>query len=343
MTSFIRRWRIAWRDTFLLFRVFGRPLAFFGATILGGGAVYFWLSAKVGEPMESLPAAIYLLLTLAFLQPSGEFPHHPILQIFYFFMPLIGLATLAQGLADFGLLLFNRRNRNKEWEMAVASTFNKHTILVGLGHLGFRVIKHLHELEEPVVVIDLNPRPELVAAVQELDVPVIQGDASLQSCLEAAGIRKARTIILCTQDDTLNLQIAVKARGLQPDIRVVIRIFDDEFAQSLQQQFGFLALSATGMAAPTFAAAAAGADITRPINIEGQALSLARLTVNPGARLIGMDIGQVEQTYDISVILLKRGGESDLHPAGSRKISPQDCLAVIGSPTRINTLVHDSQ
>ena len=54
-------------------------------------------------------------------------------------MPIIGIGILAQGLADFGSAIFNRKTRNKEWEMAVASTLNKHTILVGLGHLGYRV------------------------------------------------------------------------------------------------------------------------------------------------------------------------------------------------------------
>ncbi len=43
---------------------------------------------------------------------------------------------LAQGLTEFGALLFNRRLRSKEWEMVVASTFSNHIILVGLGHLG---------------------------------------------------------------------------------------------------------------------------------------------------------------------------------------------------------------
>ena len=57
---------------------------------------------------------------------------------------------------------------------------------------------------------------------------------------------------------------------MKSDIDVVIRIFDDDFASALQRQFGFRALSATGMAAPIFASSAAKVDITAPINIEGQ-------------------------------------------------------------------------
>lgn len=343
MLSIPRRWRASWRDTLILFRQFGRPLAFFAAVVLGGGILYTHLARQSGEPLDGVIESFYLLITLAFLQSSRDFPHSLALQVFYFLMPLIGIGTLAQGLADFGIMLFNRRARSKEWEMAVASTFSKHTILIGLGHLGYRVVRQLHAMDEPVVVIELNPSADLVSTVQGLGIPVIQDDATRQVALEGAGVERARTIILCTQDDALNLQVAVKARGLNPGIRVVTRIFDDEFAQALQQQFGFTALSATGMAAPAFAAAAAGADVTRPINVEGQPLSLARLTVDAGSKLAGMQVSGVEQGYEVSVILLKHDGEADLHPAGERKLSPGDRLAVFGEPERINVLVHDSQ
>jgi voltage-gated potassium channel len=149
--------------------------------------------------------------------------------------------------------------------------------------------------------------------------------------------------VLCSQNDSLNLQIAVKARSLNPQIRVVIRIFDDDFAQSLQEQFGFTALSATGMAAPAFAAAAAGADVTRPIMVEGEALSLGRLCVGKTSKLQNVDVSNIEQRYDLSVVLLKRAGEPDMHPSGERTLKEGDTLAVLGNPQKISVLVHDNQ
>ena len=153
-------------------------------------------------------------------------------------MPLIGIGSLALGLADFGYLFFNRRARSKEWEMAIASTLDKHHILVGLGHLGFHVIQHLKgAMNQQMAVIELDPSADLIAAVQEMDIPIIHDDASRELALDAAGVRQASSIILCTQNDAMNLKIALKARSLNPDIRVVIRIFDDDFAQALTQQF----------------------------------------------------------------------------------------------------------
>jgi len=326
-------WRASLRDTLLLLGEFREPLTLFATAILGIGILYFYVARQVGEPLRSLPESIYLMLTLAFLQPSGDFPNHPLLQIWYFILPLIGLGTLARGLADFGILLFNRRARSKEWEMAVASTYSKHTILVGLGHLGYRIVMQLHVMSEPVVVIEM----------ENIGVPVIQDDAVRPTALEAAGVRKAKTIILCTQNDSANLRIAVKARSLNPNIQVVVRIFDEDFAQSLHEQFGYTALSATGMAAPIFAAAAAGADVTPPITVEGIPLSLARLTVGEQSALAGKTVGFVEDSYHLNVVLVRHDHESDMHPTDSKAIQAGDTLAVLGGPETLYNLLHDNE
>ena len=141
MNPTLRQWKAGWRDTLILFKEFRLPLIVFTVAVIGGGLLYAALAELAGEPVHSLTEAIYIVLTAAFLQPVGEFPRFLSLQLFHFVMPVIGLIILAQGLADFGSLLFNRRARNKEWEMAVASTMNKHIVLIGLGHLGYRVAR----------------------------------------------------------------------------------------------------------------------------------------------------------------------------------------------------------
>ena len=341
--SLRRQLRAAWRDTFLLLRDFRAPLFLFALVIIGGGLLYFDLAQRASEPIRTPVEAIYLALTLVFLQGGGSFPETWYLQIFYFAMPIIGISILAQGLADFGVLLFNRRARGKEWEMAVASTFNNHIILVGLGHLGFRVVVQLRELNQDVVVIEANPREDLVASVRALDVPVVQGDGTRETILEEAGVRRARAIMLCTQNDNLNLHMAVKARSMRPNIRVITRIFDDDFAHALQQQFGFSALSATGMAAPVFAATAAGMDISQPITVEGKSLSLARLNVAPQSKLAALSVNQVEQKYDVSVVLLRHDSQSDMHPAGDVRLAANDVLAVLAGAEQINRLAQDNR
>jgi Trk K+ transport system NAD-binding subunit len=205
------------------------------------------------------------------------------------------------------------------------------------------VVEQLHAMQESVVVIELKPTAEMISAVQAMSIPVIQDDATRPAALEGAGIKRAKTIILATQNDSLNLQIAVKARSYKKDIQVVIRIFDADFASSLQQQFGFIALSATGMAAPVFAAAAAGADVTNPISVEGQQLSLARLTISAVSGLVQKTIGHVEDRYHLNIILVRHDHHSEMHPPDSTLLNAGDTLAVLCGPESLNHLLHDNE
>jgi Trk K+ transport system NAD-binding subunit len=339
-----RRLRASWRDTLLLLREFRQPLFLFVLAVALSGWLYDLLSGYAGEPVSSLVEAIYITLSLTFFQSgNGPFPTQWYLQIFYFLMPVIGIGLLALGLTDFGILLFNRRARGKEWEMAVASTFSNHAVLVGLGHLGYRVVKELYELDQDVVAISLSPNLDTVHKVRELGVPVIEDDGTREAVLIAAGVPQAQTILLCTQDDSLNLRMALKARNLNPKIEVVIRIFDDDFAASLESQFGFHAMSATGMAAPIFAAIAAHVDVTPPITIEGQPHILANLLIPPKSHLGGMTVQRVEEDFQISVVLLCRNGERLFHPAGQELIQAGQTVAIFGEPDHINHLIHENR
>jgi Trk K+ transport system NAD-binding subunit len=338
-----RRFRAMWRDTFILITEFRSPLVLFTVAVVGGGFVYFLVAETVGEPVKSTGEAIYTVLAASFLQPLGDFPSHIVLQLFHFIMPLVGIIILAQGLTDFAGLLFNRKARSKEWEMAVASTMNKHIVLVGLGHLGYRVAQKLHEMGENIAVLEINPGTHTTAAARDMDITVIHADALHPGALEGANIKDAKTIILASQNDAMNLQIALKARSLNPKIQVVIRIFDEEFAHSLQEQFGFIALSATEMAAPVFAAAAAGADVTNPISVEGQLLGLARLKVSQSSLVTEKTVGFVEDTYHLNIVLLRRDHHSEMHPTDSTLIHAGDTIAILGGPVQLNRLVHDNE
>jgi Trk K+ transport system NAD-binding subunit len=339
----LQHWKAGWRDTWILLNEFRTPLFIFTVAVVGGGLLYGAIADWAGEPLKSRSEAIFLILTAAFLQPSGDFPRYFGLQLFHFLMPLVGIIILAQGLADFGSLLFNRRARSKEWEMAVASTMHNHIVLVGLGHLGYRVAQRLHQMGKNIAVVELKADQHTVIAAREMGITVIEEDARNATALEAANIKAAQTIILASQNDAMNLQIALKARSLNPKIQVVIRIFDEDFAHALQDQFGFTALSATEMAAPVFAAAAAGADVTNPISIEGQQLSLARLTIAPSSPLTKKTVGYVEDNYHLNVILLRRDHTSEMHPTDTSPLSAGDTLAVLGGPAQLSKLMQDSQ
>jgi hypothetical protein len=50
-------------------------------------------------------------------------------------------------------------------------------------------------------------------------------------------------------------------------------------------------------------------------------------------------VSEIEQNYDVSVVLLREDGRSDFHPAGTRKLKLGHVLGVLGGPEQINRLV----
>jgi len=96
------------------------------------------------------------------------------------------------------------------------------------------------------------------------------------------------------------------------------------------------------MAAPAFAAAASGVDMTRPITVEGQSMSLAYLKVEPSSQLVNQPVSDVEQRYNLSVVFIRHLSKSDFHPPADCHISALDVIAVLGGPNEIRLLASDN-
>jgi len=95
------------------------------------GLLCVHLAKLAGEPPDRVVEAAYHILGLEFLHPIEDFPETWYLQLFIFIIPLIDLSILAQGITDFSFLIFNSWSRDKEWKMAVASTFKDHIVVIG--------------------------------------------------------------------------------------------------------------------------------------------------------------------------------------------------------------------
>ncbi|MEI8289184.1 MAG: NAD-binding protein [Verrucomicrobiota bacterium] len=137
--------------------------------------------------------------------------------------------------------------------------WQQHLIVCGLGHVGERVYSLLAALGEHVVVInDISP-----LFWQEMETgqnsQLVLGDARNDRILQQAGIGTARAILIVTGNDMTNVSIAADARKLNPNIRIVMRMFDQELADHLEPALGIdRVFSTSALAAPGFVAAALG-------------------------------------------------------------------------------------
>ena len=99
---------------------------------------------------------------MIFFQPTLEFPRSSWLEFLYFVIPIVGLGVLADGVMRFGVMLFNKRARKEEWQVALASTFRHHVVVCGLGKVGFRAVRQI--LDFGAEDRGLNQRPPLQAS-----------------------------------------------------------------------------------------------------------------------------------------------------------------------------------
>jgi hypothetical protein len=90
----------ALRDTLVLLREFWSALLLFTITILAGGWGWMVLSNRVEPEAVSYVESVYTALTLVFFQGTENFPGEWYRQIFFFLMPILGLAFLGLGAAE---------------------------------------------------------------------------------------------------------------------------------------------------------------------------------------------------------------------------------------------------
>jgi len=336
-----RRYLVAsWRDVQVLCREFRVSLALFVGILLVGAIILdgLYVSPATGQGL-SFSEAFYAVFTLVFFQPTIDFPKVWYLQLFFFVVPLVGLGVVAESVVRFGVTLFGRRTGRREWQVALASTCKNHIMVCGLGRDGSRVVEQLLKFDEEVVGIERNPEGQFVESIREMGVPVIIGDAQRRETLVEAGVERACAIVICTEDDLANLAIALEARELKPDIRVVMRMFDGELAKKVEKGFDIhAAFSTSALAAPAFAAAATQAQITQSFYIDDELLNVSEIKIQPASRLMDKSLEELERELDLTVILYKGRGKIDLHPDPQIRLHGDDRIVVFASLDILNRL-----
>lgn len=181
-----------------------------------------------------------------------------------------------------------------------------HYIVCGLGGIGMKVVNQLKENGCEVVVIEQDPNNRFLNMAHASKIPVIHGDASLATTLQAAHIEHAEALIAVTSDDVANLEIALSAKGLAPRLSIIMRTQDPDFAPLAQEVFDFEAiLSPADLAAPSFAAAALGGRILGN-GMTGNILWMAIATIiTPGHPFCGQRVKDVAMNVDFVPLSLE--------------------------------------
>lgn len=311
-----RALRAQWRDAVVLFHESRSALILFIALIFGGALLfYFFYTDPYTGQRINFSEALYGTFALLFFQGSLEYPHQGFIQILYFIIPILGLVVVADGIIRFGVALTNKQERGQKWQTAMASTYNGHVIICGMGKVGFRVALELIKLNRDVVAIEANPEGRFLEKTRALGIPVILADARRSENLLKAGVDRADAVIPCTENELTNLDIALDVREINPNAKIVLRMFDPELALRVEKGFGIhTAFSVSALAAPTFAAASLRIDVRSSFYVGDQLLNISEITIQPGATVEGWSIEKLEHNLDLSVVSYIEGGLTHLHP-----------------------------
>ncbi|GAA2637358.1 NAD-binding protein [Streptomyces vastus] len=196
-----------------------------------------------------------------------------------------------------------------------------HVVLLGLGKIGTRVLTRLRELDTPVVCVESDPEARGIATARRLRVPVVLGDVTQEGVLEAAKIHRAHTLLALTSADTTNLEAALYARTVRPNLRVVLRLYDDDFATAVYRTLRSAhpyaltrSRSVTYLAAPAFAGAMMGRQILGAIPVERRVLLFAALDVAGHSQLEGRTVAEAFRPGAWRVVALDTAAPDERSP-----------------------------
>jgi len=102
-----------------------------------------------------------------------------------------------------------------------------HVIICGYGLFGRTVAKQIGERERPVVAIERDG--DTFGRIDTESVFAVEGDARDETVLREAAIRDADAVVAAIDDSNANIQIAITASGIAPDVRLVVRVGDEDY------------------------------------------------------------------------------------------------------------------
>ncbi|MFO0850849.1 MAG: NAD-binding protein [Gemmataceae bacterium] len=213
-------------------------------------------------------------------------------------------------------------------------------VLCGLGRVGWRVFDFLRATGVPVTVVDQFADP---ADPRLAGVPVVKGDCRDPKVLERAGVPAARGVLIVTSDDLVNVATALLVRRLNPDGRVVVRMFNQTLIPRLGAAVkNTAALSVSALTAPLLALSALTGEGLGAFKLDDGPHQIAEVPVPAGSDLVGRRVSDVAGQFHLLVLAhTPAGGPPNVwHTvAGDTRLSPGDRLVACGRPADLEPLL----
>jgi len=143
-------------------------------------------------------------------------------RIFTIVLIIFGLGSAATVLNSFASFFLENKLNHYLGRRAMKSELKKmkdHVILCGLGQIGTIIALKLQEKNIPFVII--AEEEEEIKKARQMNFLSIEGEMTSDATLHNAGINRAKNLVICLPDLTMNLSLSLAAKELNPEINVV--------------------------------------------------------------------------------------------------------------------------
>ncbi len=206
-------------------------------------------------------------------------------------------------------------------------------IVCGLGRTGYKIFRLLQNQGAEVIGISDRPSHQRAAGI-------IVGDPRQGQLLVRAGIHSAQTLVLASNDDALNLAVLTQARVLNPNIRIVNRIYNQALGDRLDQTLpDHVTMSVSALAAPIFAFAALGNKAIGQLRLYEKTWPIYEEVITADHPWLGQPLSELwENPERMFIHYLPAQGEMDLVSAvvADQSLQVGDHL-ILGTPPQVKS------
>ncbi|HAD03735.1 MAG: potassium transporter TrkA [Desulfuromonadales bacterium GWD2_61_12] len=315
---------------------------FFLILVIGLGTCGYCL-IEGWSPFDALYMTVITLATVGFrevheLSDAGKG--------FTILLIIFGAGIIAYTIGSVAQFMMEGQLRTLLGRRKVEKDINKlkdHYIICGYGRIGALIGRELRTKPLPFVVVEKSPH--LCEKLDNDGVLYVQGNATDDEALIAAGILRARGLITVVTSDTDNVYITLTARGLNPDLFILARAGEEGSEKKLQRAGASKVISPYTIGAGRMAQAILRPSVMDFIEIatagQNLELQLEEILVGNASTLIGRSLITSGIRKDLGLIIVgikKCHGQMLFNPAPETIIEASDTLIALGQQSAIQNL-----
>ena len=198
----------------------------------------------------------------------------------------------------------------------------EHVMIIGAGRTGRFLAKMLDEADVAVKIIDTNRERSRLAAEALENGLAICGDGTDIDLLTEEGVADADAVVCLTEDDKLNLMLALLAKHLGAK-KTVVRVARGEYVDLMEKVGVDIVLPTRLLSASEVLAFARRGGVVSVSLLEGAKAEAVEVIVQEGAPVAGIPLMDARLPRECLVCAYVRGDEAVI-PNGASVLLPGD-------------------